>query len=479
MVIDASGNVGIGKTGTEGLRLETLAPTGFSVGGGFYSGTTQSTITFSDANTTAAYKVRIGSEGDDLLMFAGGSEAMRITSVGTIRTPIGKALTIGQAASTAHSAGNVGSVGLTIMDGGGHSGVFVNNTHDGTYSSQDITFKTADGGVSAATERMRIDVSGNVGIGQDDPSAPLTVDGPSNDAYVARFGNFAGGGGSVQGRTDIGLDFWATDDGTHPAAAVGVEQVGTDQYRGGLVFSTRGTNSDVAPAERMRITSSGLVGIGTDNPSEFLHIDGAAPAVALGNTSGTTDWRMQNVDNSVRWVSNPRAGGAAAERMRIDSSGNLLVGTDVGTGPRLRVERGGIVAEFNRSSGTSSLISFQYGGVDAGYITSSAGGTPSFTAASDERLKDNIVEHESELANVMSLRPTRWDWKEDAKGSGEGFIAQELEATAWADLVSEGDDGFKQVSGLGAVETRLIKAMQEQQAMIEALKAKVEALENA
>jgi hypothetical protein len=79
----------------------------------------------------------------------------------------------------------------------------------------------------------------------------------------------------------------------------------------------------------------------------------------------------------------------------------------------------------------------------------------------------------------MSLRPTRWDWKEDAKGSGEGFIAQELEATAWADLVSEGDDGFKQVSGLGAVETRLIKAMQEQQAMIEALKAKVEALENA
>jgi hypothetical protein len=129
--------------------------------------------------------------------------------------------------------------------------------------------------------------------------------------------------------------------------------------------------------------------------------------------------------------------------------------------------------------GDGTILNFYVNNSYSGFITQSSGGIPSFGQASDERLKDNIVDHESELANVMALRPTRWDWKDDAMGSGEGFIAQELEATAWSDLVTEGDNGFKQVSGLGAVETRLIKAMQEQQALIEALTAKVEALENA
>ena len=125
------------------------------------------------------------------------------------------------------------------------------------------------------------------------------------------------------------------------------------------------------------------------------------------------------------------------------------------------------------------MMAFLIAGTKRGYINQLTTGAPTFVAASDERLKDNIIDHESELANVMSLRPTRWDWKKDEQGSGEGFIAQELEQTAWSDLVSEGEDGFKTVAGLGAVETRLIKAMQEQQAMIEALKAEVEALKNA
>ena len=99
-----------------------------------------------------------------------------------------------------------------------------------------------------------------------------------------------------------------------------------------------------------------------------------------------------------------------------------------------------------------------------------------FISPSDERLKDNVTDHESELGNLMSLRPTRWDWKDENKGSGEGFIAQELQQTAWDDLVSEGEDGMLQVSGLGAVETRLIKALQEAVTRIESLEAEVAAL---
>ena len=124
-----------------------------------------------------------------------------------------------------------------------------------------------------------------------------------------------------------------------------------------------------------------------------------------------------------------------------------------------------------------NLIQFYVNTANAGYVRCNAGGTPAFASASDIRLKDNVTDHESELANVMALRPVRWDWKDESLGSGEGFIAQELEQTGWADLSAEGDDGFKQVSGLGAVETRLIKAIQEQQAIIEDLQTRLSALE--
>ena len=79
--------------------------------------------------------------------------------------PIGTNKYLGQAATTNHSAANAGSVGLTIVDGGGHSGIFVTNIHDGTYSSQRVTIKTARGGESTATTRVTVDEKGLCGIG--------------------------------------------------------------------------------------------------------------------------------------------------------------------------------------------------------------------------------------------------------------------------------------------------------------------------
>jgi hypothetical protein len=157
-----------------------------------------------------------------------------------------------------------------------------------------------------------------------------------------------------------------------------------------------------------------------------------------------------------------------ASGVRLEAAGNINAYSGSVTSLSLGRLNAGVMIQF-----------FINGANTSGGISTTQGGTPAFFASSDERLKDNIVDHESELANVMSLRPTRWDWKKDEQGSGEGFIAQELEQTAWSDLVAEGEDGFKTVAGLGAVETRLIKAMQEQQAMIETLQAEVAALKGA
>jgi len=80
--------------------------------------------------------------------------------------PIGTTKVVAQSATTAHAAGNVGTLKFGISDGGGdYSGLHVVNSHNGTYSSQDLLFFTGEGGVSTCTERMRITRSGNVGVG--------------------------------------------------------------------------------------------------------------------------------------------------------------------------------------------------------------------------------------------------------------------------------------------------------------------------
>ncbi|AWK90166.1 hypothetical protein [Azospirillum thermophilum] len=82
-----------------------------------------------------------------------------------LAVPAGSRLKIGMSAAIAagpHRPENVGAVALTVMDGGGDSGVFVENIHDGTYSSQQVVFRTAQGGISATTPRLRIAPDGSL-----------------------------------------------------------------------------------------------------------------------------------------------------------------------------------------------------------------------------------------------------------------------------------------------------------------------------
>jgi hypothetical protein len=91
------------------------------------------------------------------------------TFTGTVTAPsyavtVGGDRTFGFSAPVSHQAGNAGSVGLKLSDGGGYSGVFVENIHNGTYSSQEIVFKTAEGNISLSTEHLRIKKDGKIAI---------------------------------------------------------------------------------------------------------------------------------------------------------------------------------------------------------------------------------------------------------------------------------------------------------------------------
>jgi hypothetical protein len=367
-------------------------------------------------------------------------------------------------------------------------------------------------GSNASVDAITILPTGNVGIGTGATfPSNLEVADAAGSCYI--------------NATTLGTDHVGLLSGT-----VGSLFLGSDGNHIGFchqAFGSRGTDSGIT--ERMRITSTGNVGIGTSGSElSVLHAaksdatvvsstltsrvtaarlfiqntnttNGNSAGITLNTAAGSNNYWFVDAVGATSYgspltFSNRTGSTTVAERMRIDSDGNLLVGKTATDGAAsvgtellssgslfLKSSAGNYPLVLNTTSSGSNTptVAFFQNNVTAGSILTTTGSSPSFSSASDMRLKDNITDHESELANVMALRPVRWDWKDEALGSGEGFIAQELEQTAWADLVSEGDDGYKQVSGLGIVETRLIKAIQELSAQVDELKAEVAALKGA
>jgi hypothetical protein len=101
-----------------------------------------------------------------------------VSPVTALSFPIGSTRVVSQSATTNHAAGNVGTLKFGISDGGGdYSGLHVVNSHNGTYSSQDLLFFTGEGGVSLSLERMRITRSGNLILSAPNTPPTLTTNG--------------------------------------------------------------------------------------------------------------------------------------------------------------------------------------------------------------------------------------------------------------------------------------------------------------
>jgi hypothetical protein len=131
--------------------------------------------------------------------------------------------------------------------------------------------------------------------------------------------------------------------------------------------------------------------------------------------------------------------------------------------------------------GTAAMVNFyNSAGTEQGYISSTGSGTTTYSTSSDYRLKENIAPMTGALAKVAQLKPSTYTWKQDGS-SGQGFIAHELQAIIPECVTREKDgvdaDGNPKYQGVDTsfLVATLTAAIQEQQTIIESLKARLDA----
>jgi ABC-type transport system substrate-binding protein len=236
--------------------------------------------------------------------------------------------------------------------------------------------------------------------------------------------------------------------------------------QGGLDIRTSSNNivlSDGDGNPRVYIDASGNVGIGQTSPSNRLEVVGSSDGTiaAFGNGQDNAYLMLQaatnfgsnnSIDNkwSLRWRGRPNAGGHSLafydeentiERMRIDSSGNLLVGTtsasspfdgcriaiDANSSDGIRVRSSGVPMRFI-ATGTSTFV---------GSISTTASAT-SYNTSSDYRLKENVTADWDATTRLKQLNPVRFNFISDADTTVDGFLAHEVQ-----DIVPEAISGTK------------------------------------
>ena len=352
------------------------------------------------------------------------------------------------------------------------------------------------------------DASGNVGIGTTSPST-----------YGAKL--------AVYSATSSVANIQITNPGQ------GTGTIGIAAASSNFKIYNSYTSATLASGVGIDIDTSGNVGIGTSTPSSYgkvASVSGSAfgsSFTAISNSSGTDwarmDWKHQAVASTCliyldqTGLFNIRNDGAnpiafytngGNERMRIDSSGNLLVGCTV-------VPNVGVSGQYGTSSSTNEVvisknttgttpalyirtsagasktpISFYNDASQVGSITTSTTAT-AYNTSSDYRLKEDIAPMSGALAKVAALKPVTYKWKSDGS-DGEGFIAHELAEVCPHAITGEKDAVETYTDENGNKQTRpkyqgidtsflvatLTAALQEQQALITALTARITALEN-
>jgi hypothetical protein len=410
---------------------------------------------------------------DTIAFTEGGVESMRIDQNG--RLGIGTTSLVGRVASATDAyssftamAGSVGA-GLSVKslvstDFGGAN--FANAIYDALSHQWQV----------ASSGQMYLTSAGNLGLGVSSPVTRLDVSGP---ASVTSFTGTTRLGVTVRGSsggTDYsGIDFIGNSQ-TQPLARIAVLSTGSGSL---LQFGTSNSYGSGITNTAMTIDSSGNLGIGISSPGARLDISSASGTIFRCFTSGVAQVIIGNGGASSNFYDGDTQifrSGNATERMRIDSSGRLLVGLTSWAGGATNA---GVA--IKSTSNSSSIFAFYIDNTSSNILNVRCDGSTYNTTGvwgtiSDQRLKENIVDATPKLDNLLQLKVRNFNFTSDENKTKQiGFVAQEIEQV-FPSLVSEDAEGTKAVKTTVLL-PMLVKAIQEQQALIENLTTRLNALE--
>ena len=281
-----------------------------------------------------------------------------------------------------------------------------------------------------------------------------------------------------------------------------------------MAYGALNHNFQISGSTAMTLNSTGL-GVGVSPAHKLQAVGGYVASGKLASASsgdiggllmycstdngGRRSWGLKAESGTTGvlgfWLSsaNNTEPFSGTQVMSLDASGNLLVGTTtntngsrvfvrgIGTSPALALQSatgdvampGLVIGKFDNNSTTSQIIAqftINNGVAGSGQINANGASQAAFGSYSDSRLKENILSLPSQLANILSLRPVEFDYK-DGSGHQIGFVAQEMQEV-YSDAVGE-QNGFLTVTGWSKTEARLVSAIKELAAKVQALEAKL------
>ncbi|MEI8344058.1 MAG: tail fiber domain-containing protein, partial [Candidatus Moraniibacteriota bacterium] len=287
---------------------------------------------------------------------------------------------------TAVTAGS----GLIALEGDGWDGTTsgfgssVNLEADGTWTVSShpsrILLYTVAANSTAASERLRIDNAGNVGIGTASPGAKLDVSESGSGSTANPMLKFSGGGWStplaqnaaLNGGVKIHLFNSSTQKiqlGMDDSANLWFNNAGTNA--GGYAWYTSNDNTSV-PTAKVTMLNSGNVGIGTTAPGNKLHVAGGISAgdskffnsVQLTDSiNGTAQSWMWTADTANTLTFGVGAVGTANRKMTIDSTGNVGIGTTAPSN-KLEIAITGTAPSMDIAGQANGTIGFSDASVD-------------------------------------------------------------------------------------------------------------------
>jgi cytoskeletal protein CcmA (bactofilin family) len=322
-----------------------------------------------------------------------------------------------------------------------------------------LSFHTSTDGSEDFAERLRIDSSGNVGIGTTSITQPsagattLKIKGTDNNKAGAIYLNSANDSVVAYIYPDSTNGLSINTSTSHP-----------------IIFRTVGT-------ERLRIDSSGT--------TILTNADGLANLGRIQFSTQASTYQILG-GNNIGYMGYKTGGyhrffgSDGVEDMRLDSSGNLLVGVSASSGTPANgativntADASAVcIGHANGTGGGNSYVNFAYNAGLIGSITQSGTTAVLYNTSSDGRLKD-ITGSARGLEVINELNPVSYNWKADGQAD-EGLIAQEV-LDIVPNAVSGSEEDMYQMDYSKLV-VHLVAGMKEQQTQIEALQSEINLL---